>query len=229
MDTQKKVKENYIILIPHRDALRPLFEYRRRLFSAGIYGAHSFPMAAPLAKVSRPFSHEELKESAISIRKLTIATGGKIFSKESALVPCPTGSGRHLSFFGPLLNLPAEEGIFPLSAKDKILHSLLPTVLCAALVEQCSIISSHEGAKTQRNMYSLQANRNPPCLCELRESNNLNFEKAPALSFRAAALANMAIRPLDCGERLSEIRELNYSFEWKIGPAVWLPAYKKQA
>jgi hypothetical protein len=45
----------------------------------------------------------------------------------------------------------------------------------------------------------------------------------PPLSFRAAALANMVIRPLASGNA-----EDRYSFEWKIGPLRWLPPAKKQ-
>jgi len=45
------------------------------------------------------------------------------------------------------------------------------------------------------------------------------FGETPALSFRAAAVANLAIRPLAGGEA-------GFSFEWKIGPPEWLPGYK---
>jgi len=48
-------------------------------------------------------------------------------------------------------------------------------------------------------------------------------EKCPTLSFRAAAIANIAIRPLGA----SNGEALPYSFEWETGPLVWLPAYKK--
>jgi hypothetical protein len=40
------------------------------------------------------------------------------------------------------------------------------------------------------------------------------------LSFRAAMVANMSIRPLSSGEA-------GYSFMWKIGRPAWLPAYKE--
>jgi hypothetical protein len=42
----------------------------------------------------------------------------------------------------------------------------------------------------------------------------------PELSFRAAMTANLAIRPLDQGEK-------GYSFVWKTGRPLWLPAYRK--
>jgi hypothetical protein len=43
----------------------------------------------------------------------------------------------------------------------------------------------------------------------------------PAISFRAAALANMLISPLEGGDR-------DCSFEWDIGPLRWLPPGKKE-
>jgi hypothetical protein len=42
-------------------------------------------------------------------------------------------------------------------------------------------------------------------------------ELFPPLSFRAAALANLTLRPLGPGRRE------NLSFAWKMGKAVWLP------
>jgi hypothetical protein len=55
------------------------------------------------------------------------------------------------------------------------------------------------------------------------------FPPAPALSFRAAAVANMILRPLpgEDGDENAEIPFGGSSFEWKIGERVWLPAYKK--
>lgn len=192
MDTQEKTKRafRYIILIPHRDAGKLLDAYRTRLFSAGFSGAYSFPAAAPLALVSRPFSREELRELAQKLRECTGETDGKILSAGTALVCSPGGP---LSFFGPVLNISAGEWLFPQTAKEKILHTFSPAVLCAALAGSPALSSPGE---------------------------NPVHEEAPSLSFRAASLANLAIRPLDSGEK-------TYSFEWRIGPPVWLPAFRK--
>ena len=46
---------------------------------------------------------------------------------------------------------------------------------------------------------------------------------APPISFRAAAVANMVIKPLVSGEN----RPDNYSFAWNIGAPHWLPRTKK--
>ena len=170
----------YIILIPHRDAVKPLEEYRQKLFSIGVASAHSFPLAAPLAEVSRPFRSQELKELALYIRSLTKSADGKILCEKK----CAEAKSRHLSFFGPSFNLAIEEGAFPETAKDKLIRVLNPAVLCASLCKMDSV----------------------------------NDAEPPAISFRAASVSNLAIRPLP---------ELDYSFEWEIGESVWLPAWKK--
>jgi hypothetical protein len=183
----------YIILIPHRDALKPLDKYRASLFAKGFYGAHSFPLAAPLAEVSKPFSRDELKKLAMNIRNLTIEhkheheQNGKIIGAGTGTI---AGQGE-LSFFGLLLNLPCGNELFAGTAGEKIKRCLFPPVLCASLVSQGANLSGEKPA----------------------------YEEAPVISFRAAALANLSIRPLE---------ETEYSFEWKIGTAVWLPAFKKQ-
>ena len=206
----KKDVRRFIVLVPHRDSLKPLEEYRAKLFAAGFIGAWSFPMTAPLASVSRPFNADELKEPGRNIRDLTKKTDGKIIcsgsvnsiyttentelysegTEEERRRPL-TGARGHgdkkgLSFFGVPLNLAVEEAIFPQTARDKILGIFSPPVLCAALVDS--------GEK-------------PPS------------EEGPSLSFRAASLANLAIRPLESGAA-------GYSFEWKMGPLIWLPKYK---
>jgi len=181
----------FIILIPGRDTEKLLDGYRAALFTRGFHGAYSFPPAAPLAEVSRPFSRDELKELAGNIRDLTIAHDGKIVSAE-----CGLNAGlEKLSFFGPRLDLIADlltiEELLNKTAKGKIKRTLNPIVFCAALTDP-AVINPQAG-------------------------------KCPNLSFRAAALANMAIRSLSGGTG----EALPYSFEWETGPLVWLPAYKK--
>jgi len=186
VDTQKGSAGlfRFITLTPHRDALLPLHEYREKLFSSGFLGAHSFPLAAPLIAVSRPFSRDELKELSKNIRHLTKENDGKIVS----LGISQANFGNKFAFFGQSLSLRIEESIFPETAKAKILHIFNSPVLCANCAQ----------------------NFVPLCLSE---------RSFPALSFRAASLANMTMRSLDYGEP-------GYSFEWRIGPPVWLPKYK---
>ena len=178
---------HFIILIPGSDTGKILDEYRAVLFARGFYGAYSFPPAAPLAELSQPFNRNELKELAINIRKLTMAHDGKIYGTETG---ASTGFGE-LSFFGLQLDIPTAEKIYPETAKGKIVRSLFPPVLCAAIVPS---------------------------------GENPMPKEGPSLSFRAAALANLAIYPLPGGGKGEAPA---YSFEWKTGEPVWLPAHKK--
>ena len=198
----KSTVSRFIILIPHRDARKPLYEYRRKLFAAGVFGAHSFPLAAPLASVSRPFTREELKELGRNLRNISpkfIAT-----NLTNQLRQRFGDQKSELSFFGPVMNLPAKEEIFPQTAKGKILSIFFPPVLCAALVEDKLLKTPHGDHR------------------DTKEVLEISTEKLPDLSFRAAALTNLAMRPLSSGAP-------PYSFEWKISPLVWLPAAKKEA
>lgn len=191
MDTQESSGRlfRFIILIPHKDVLASLRAYREKLFATGHYGAYSFPLAAPLAAVSRAFSREELKELAQNIRSLTKKQAGKILSDSTALA----NYDDKMAFFGPSLNFRLDENTFPQTARVKILHILSSPVICAALAEPLSAT---------------------PQFCE-------SPFPGQQLSFRAASLANLAIRPLDCGAQ-------GFSFEWKIGPHIWLPKYKEK-
>jgi hypothetical protein len=184
------MEHRFVILVPGGDTHKLLDEFRDALFAEGFYGAYSFPPAAPLAEVSRPFSRDELKKLAVCIRDLSAAHDGKISGAECCL---KAGFGT-LAFFGPLLDLPAAERLLSETAAGKIIRAFFPPVLCAALVDS--------GAANQH--------------CPPRSAN---------FSFRAAALANLAIRSLNSGKG----EALPYSFEWETGPLVWLPAYRKIA
>ena len=63
----------------------------------------------------------------------------------------------------------------------------------------------------------------PPVLCcalIAALTKGENFPPAPALSFRAAKLTNLFIKPLACGN--------SFSFEWEMDLPVWLPQYKRK-
>jgi hypothetical protein len=89
------------VLVPHRDCLSVLEEYRRSLFASGLSGAYSFPIASPLALLSQPLSDQELKDAAANMRsvlgKKKLRPGPPA---ESSVPGCP------LRFFGPSLELP---------------------------------------------------------------------------------------------------------------------------
>ena len=194
MDTAKSGIKNiyktkrFIILVPHRDARKLLDEYRQKLFSAGIYSSFSFPASAVLAEVSHPFSGEELKTLARNIRSLTEKTGGKILT--DILRKSPGG---------------------PVAAT------------CCTASSQFSFygpslsLSVGEGVFPGSSKGKLLCILNPLVLCTALAGENLNNMEAPAISFRAAYVANLAIR---------QIAGPDFSFEWKKDKPVWLPKVK---
>jgi len=182
----------FVVLIPQSDLLKSFHEYSTKLFAASFAGALSFPIVAPLARVSTPFTGEELKSLAQGIRRLSLDSGGRIQSSAAAPAQICT---EDLSFLGVQLNIgqavlqdkQGNERWFPETARRKLREVFSPPALCAA------IVPSHEVPSCVHDL---------PC--------------APALSFRSAAVSNFTVRPLPSGEPAC-------SFEWRIGPLVWLP------
>jgi hypothetical protein len=174
----------FIVLIPHRDSQRCLGIYRKSLFAEGFFGAYAFPVAAPLALVSKPFKSEELKVLSHELRAVTLSNNGKLSPSGAVQVVCPLVEGA--AFFGPRLDLPSLETISGLS-NEKVNFLFPDIVLCAAI---------------------LGPNEEKPRVSEI-----------PVTSFRAARIANLAIRPLEGGAA-------PYSYEWRLGPEGWLPAFR---
>lgn len=187
-----------LILIPHRDARLPLRSYSASLFAAGFCGAWSFPWAAPLAILSRPFSAVELKHCAHALRKQSLAGGGdgKIKTGPDARAAFPESVLANATVFGPALDIALPDAAFTPEAAAKIMYRFSPLVLGAALTR----------------------------------SSETAAPEAPAISFRAAALANMVYRPLSAAAdgALGDSPEGGYSFEWKIAELRWLPPVRKK-
>jgi hypothetical protein len=186
----------FLVLVPHRDLLKPLGEYRRRLFAAGLEGAWSFPAVVPLGVLSRPLGLEELKALARSFRDASLEDGRQGWFRAGDCVtgPFPPGpvSGA-LSLYGFPLDLPLpflgeNSGDLPPGGPgDKLAYCFPRPILAAALVRQAP--------------------------------DGPSLPAPPPLAFRAAALANMVLRPLPAGDR-------DFSFEWRIGKPAWLPPVK---
>jgi hypothetical protein len=157
-----------LVLVPHRDTVKLLRDYSRRLFGAGFSGAFSFPAAAPLALLSRPGPGEELRGAARTLRQAALAGGreGKIQAGAAAALPFPdipgAGALSGLSLFGPALDLAVPDLSLP-----GLIYPFPALVLCTALVEKGDYPRIREPA---------------PLMA--------------ACSFRAAAVANMVFRPL---------------------------------
>jgi hypothetical protein len=167
-------------------------------------GAWSFPWAAPLACLSRFLTAGELRDAARALRELAGGGDGTLRGREPAVSPFPAffvppHNDGPPAVYGPRLDPGGFEGILSGGAAAKVIHWFSPPVLGAALV-------SAAGPETG-------AAPDAPSSSPLPEP--------PALSFRAAALANMIFTPLDAGDRA-------YSFEWKIGPLRWLPSATKK-
>lgn len=185
-----------LILIPHRDVRLPLRSYSASLFASGFCGAWSFPWAAPLAILSRPFSAGELKHCAGALREQSLSAGrdGKIKIGPASRAAFPENVLGNAAVFGPSLDISLPDGTFTPEAAAKITYRFSPLVLGAALT---------------------------------RSSEKTALE-APAISFRAAALANMVYRPLAAGGASDPPPEGGYSFEWRIGESRWLPPVRKK-
>ncbi|MDR2493606.1 MAG: hypothetical protein LBD24_00095 [Spirochaetaceae bacterium] len=118
MRTRKPIR--FIALIPHRDSAALIERYRTRLFAAGVAGAYSFPVAAPLAAVSRAFTPSELKNLARTLRNTNpVISFGTL--REESWPP--------FTFCGPELNMTPPE-----LAEDRVLWRCSPPLLCAALI-----------------------------------------------------------------------------------------------
>jgi hypothetical protein len=186
------------VLVPHRDSRRLAEARRSSLFAAGFTGAWSFPAVAPLARLSRPLTAPELKALAASLREAVLAGGrdGRIATGEPADLQCPGVDGGlegALRFWGPSLDLP---------------------------VPAWEDIRAIETAESPAGMSSVYSPFSAAVLCAALVPGGVppgvSLPVIPALSFRAAAVANMAVIPLTAGAA-------GYSFRWRIGPLFWLP------
>ncbi|MDR2793116.1 MAG: hypothetical protein LBB61_05555 [Treponema sp.] len=98
-----------LVFIPHRDCKKGVTLFKRSLFSSGFFGAFSFPIASPLAVLSRPLAKDELKRVAAQLRECTRADGrnaGKTGKITAGTWDAVTLGG--LCFGGQLLAFPVE-------------------------------------------------------------------------------------------------------------------------
>jgi hypothetical protein len=104
----------------------------------------------------------------------------------------------NLSLLGPVLDIRCPEPLLTGSAAAALVHAFPFPVLASAIVRDVP-----QGF--------------PPCL-----------PPPPAISFRAAAVANMIYRPLPADGGANSIDSGSYSFEWQIGELHWLPSVKNK-
>ena len=170
METAKKDKQIFLVLVPHRDIRIKLQKYSDLLYknsltevSAAEFPAYSFPCIAPLASLSRSLNEDELKTFARSLRETT--GWEKINITEASTCPFPISEGTAL--FGPALDL----NVSRLSiSSSKIKNFFFPIIIGSCLIP-----------KTNKQQLS--------GLCAFASSQ----EKT---AFRAAAIANMYWKPV---------------------------------
>jgi hypothetical protein len=163
----------FIVLIPHRDSGRLLWEYRRQLFAAGFEGAYSFPGVAPVAVVSQAFTKGELQGVARTLRALSVqgGRGGKIAIQDLGSLTyspsSPSGESLYtLTMFGPFLDVPSPEFSHP-----RVRYRFPRLLLVAGLI------------KTEAAERLMQE----------------ALPQSSAWFFRAGMVANMLFRPLSSG------------------------------
>jgi hypothetical protein len=144
--------------------------------------------------LERPLSADELKAAAHALRGRSLSCGGngafKSGAAAAAIFPKEAAAFADFALAGPALNIEICESLFTPEAAAAICRRFEQPVLGAALVPQDSECTAN-GA----------------------------IPAPPVVSFRAAALANMSMRPLAAGGDLS--------CEWEIGELYWLPAVRK--
>jgi hypothetical protein len=179
------------VLIPHRDSRRLLRLWSGELFAAGLHGAWSFPWAAPLGIISRFLTRDELNDLAHGLREESLVDGRDGKMAAGETAALPFPElAADLAFFGPALDLRLPEPLFAGSAATALVHAFPYPVLASAIIHDVPS--------------ELLPGLPPP----------------PAISFRAAAVANMLFRPIPGGAVPS--------FEWQIGELRWLPSVKNK-
>ena len=109
METAKKDKQILLVLVPHRDIRAELKKYSCSVYKNILTGilasklpAYSFPWAAPLAALSKPFKTDELKNIARSLR--AAAKDNKFYISETSTCAFPAGE-EEMTLLGQKLEL----------------------------------------------------------------------------------------------------------------------------
>ena len=99
----KKDRQTYLVFVPHRDFRAVIQKNINSQIEAGLKGVYLFPAAAPLARLSKALSSDELKQLAKSLRQ-SIGKN-KLIIRETAV----TEFDQDMRLFGPRLELPCKE------------------------------------------------------------------------------------------------------------------------
>jgi len=102
METKKKRKQTFLVLVPHRDVRIELRKHCDLLIKNGLRDVYNFPYVTPLASLSQALTPFELKQVANSLRE-TIGSE-KILTKGDAVTAFPSYENI-LTLCGPHLNI----------------------------------------------------------------------------------------------------------------------------
>lgn len=182
--------ERLVALFPHEDAAASIHAFRRRLFAEGFPGAFSLPLCAPLFSCERPLPLGELKIVARLIRE---ARGLSRFAA-SRPVELPWPYRRDRGFPERLIVSPLEPKLPDFGSREP--YSPLGL-----------IVAADTGTEEPSPDWMMKALEGPT-----KEA----FAEVFPVVFRAAFVANIAIKPLETGAS-------GLSFEWKRGTPAWLP------
>lgn len=142
METQVDMKW-MLVMVPHRDARGALRKYSDELVRDGITGVYRFPLAVPIAALSKPLTPDELKNCARILRDAAGAGGGKFSAKEEDVCPFPARKNAAASvLFGPRLDLKIPSGIFS-NVTQKIKRFFSPLIIGAFLMPKDHEVQLH--------------------------------------------------------------------------------------
>ncbi|MDR0374319.1 MAG: hypothetical protein LBH85_01150 [Treponema sp.] len=164
----------FLALMPHRDCGKSVLAVKRSLFSLGFYGAFSFPIASPLAVLSRVLTKDELKRIAARLRKRTFAEG-----KEGRITAGDWGTAAlgGIFFCGQRLDVPVER-LFQADAAlpcDSVVEPCAIPLLVEAVTRGDTPVASRESVEEKKTQPAMQIK---------------------PFSFTAGYVANLALRPL---------------------------------
>ncbi|MCL2440809.1 MAG: hypothetical protein FWD14_03635 [Treponema sp.] len=169
MNTRKD-KQIFLVLVPHRDVRIELQKYSNKLIKEGLTGVYTFPLVVPLVSLLKPLKNDELRQIAITLRK--VLGKEKITTAEfsSTLFPADTDT-EEMFLFGPKLGFNIPIYIFE-NVSDKLKKHFSP--LIAGLYLQPRENKQFCALKTESSV--------PPC---------------EILPTSAAALANLHWQPIN--------------------------------
>jgi len=149
---QTGLKDNYLVLVPHRDTRIELKKHSNNLIKEGLTEVYPFPLVAPLASLKKPLESDELKKIAGSLRK---AMGENIFkSSETTTINFPQDTA-NMTLFGPRLDLDTSSNKWEISS-DKIINLIKPLLIGTFLIP-IGVSASEKLDKSSYSSFSFRA------------------------------------------------------------------------